>query len=79
MGATRRARLKADWDRAANPLTAILGDSGTQKSPAHQVATNPLGAAGNPKRFGLIRIGSPCTTWRSSGTRRHFRSGDTKG
>jgi hypothetical protein len=42
IGTTRRIRLKRDWTEPTVIWTAIIGDSGTMKSPAWEVATRPL-------------------------------------
>jgi hypothetical protein len=42
IGATRRIRLKRNWVEPAVNWTVIVGDSGTVKSPAWELATRPL-------------------------------------
>jgi hypothetical protein len=42
IGNTRRIRLKRGWDEPAILWTAIVGDSGTMKSPALELALQPV-------------------------------------
>src|SRR3989442_1765144 len=41
IGNTRRIRLKRSWSEPAVIWTASVGDSGTMKSPAQELATRP--------------------------------------
>jgi len=42
VGNTRRIRLKASWKEVCVVWTVIVGESGTLKSPAEEIALRPI-------------------------------------